>query len=74
MRITGIDPIVTIRPRLINRRRCPARRVSGRSRPERVAMEPGDAFRVHAGHELSRMAMRWRSTRPGRPACQIVCR
>src|SRR5512143_1697104 len=38
-----------------------------------MAMELGDGFRVRAGHEVSRMAMRWRSTRPGRPACQIVC-
>jgi hypothetical protein len=37
-------------------------------------MEPGDGFRMHSGHELSRTGMRWRSTRAGRPACQIVCR
>ena len=74
MRITGIDPIVTIGrggPIAADR---PARCVRGRSQPERVAMEPGDGVRVHSGHELSRMGMRWRSTRPGRPACQIVCR
>ena len=44
-----------------------------RSQPKWVVIEPEFAIQVHWGHELSRMGMRWRSRRPGRAACQIVC-
>ena len=68
-----MDPIVT---RVSGRPLAAGapRRVRDRSPPEGVAIEPGLALRVQWSQELSRMGMRWRSTRPGRPACQIVCR
>ena len=68
-----MDPIVT---RVSGRPLAAGapRRVRDRSSPEGVAIEPGLALRVQWSQELSRMGMRWRSTHPGRPACQIVCR